>query len=327
MEKMCNKLGFEGLVAVEPQGKSGGIALFWKDKDVRSPYPNNLIEGFNDCLHEAELHDIDILGHQFTWEKGRNTYHWTEIRLDRVLANTQRLHMFDMAKVYNLEGSPSDHSPLLLCSESQLKGNRKHHFRFENAWLTEPMYFQIIKDCWEEDDNSSITKKLAKCAESLQIWGREITGCFSSRIRDCKAKLKILRGKNDNQSLVEYENAKQQLYLVLDQKEIFWRQRSKQFWLQVGEKNIKYFHASCNKRKRNNHIQKLKNEDGDWVEWEQQNRELLSAVTEKEVKNAVFNMHPDKASGPDGMTPAFFQKNWNTVGTEVVQMVRNFFVT
>lgn len=103
---------------------------------------------------------------------------------------------------------------------------------------------------------------------------------------------------------------------MLDQKEIFWRQRSKQLWLQVGEKNTKYFHASCNKRKRNNHIQKLKNEDGEWVDLnsglqelikeyfqqlfteeqaqgeffvncisrsvsEQQNRELLGVVTEK----------------------------------------------
>lgn len=131
---------------------------------------------------------------------------------------------------------------------------------------------------------------------------------------------------------------------MLDHKEIFWRQRSKQLWLQVGEKNTKYFHTSCNKRKRNNHIQKLKNEDGDWVDWssglqdlikeyfqrlfteeqtqgdvilncitktvsEQQNTELLSVVTEEEVKNVVFHMHPDKAPGPDGMTPTFFQKN------------------
>lgn len=60
---------------------------------------------------------------------------------------------------------------------------------------------------------------------------------------------------------------------------------------------------------------------------EQQNRGLLETVTDKEVKDVVFHMHPDKATGPDGMTPAFFQKNWSVVGDVVVQMVRKFFVT
>lgn len=35
-------------------------------------------------------------------------------------------------------------------------------------------------------------------------------------------------------------------------------------------------------------------------------------------------MHPDKALGLDGMTPAFFQKNWHVVGKNVVQATRKF---
>ncbi|KAK1381144.1 hypothetical protein POM88_027888 [Heracleum sosnowskyi] len=50
------------------QDKKGGIL-----------YPNNLISGFNDCLHDTCLCDMDILGHQYTWERGRNTDHWIEI--------------------------------------------------------------------------------------------------------------------------------------------------------------------------------------------------------------------------------------------------------
>ncbi|KAK1360251.1 hypothetical protein POM88_044725 [Heracleum sosnowskyi] len=197
MEKLCHNLGYEGLIVVEPQGKSGGIAMLWKNAEnvnllsfsrshidvsvnkigsnswrltgvygepersqrhktwellrnlsrdanllwclvgdlnnVRSQsdkrgghlYPNHLIEGFNECLQDTELHDLDIVGHQFTWERGRNTDHWIEIRLDRVLANSQWLRMFTMAKVYNLEVSPSNHSLLLLVPEEQTKGNKK----------------------------------------------------------------------------------------------------------------------------------------------------------------------------------------------------------
>lgn len=33
MEELCSKLNFEGFIVVEPQRKSGGIAMFWRDAD------------------------------------------------------------------------------------------------------------------------------------------------------------------------------------------------------------------------------------------------------------------------------------------------------
>lgn len=50
----------------------------------------------------------------------------------------------------------------------------------------------------------------------------------------------------------------------------------------------------------------------------QQNYELLSPISENEVKEAVFAMHPDKSPGPDGLNPAFFQTYWSIVGHDVV---------
>lgn len=60
---------------------------------------------------------------------------------------------------------------------------------------------------------------------------------------------------------------------------------------------------------------------------EVQNDELLSPFLEEEVKTALFQMNPDKAPGPDGMTPAFFQRHWKIVGTNVVKLVQDFFMT
>lgn len=39
----------------------------------------------------------------------------------------------------------------------------------------------------------------------------------------------------------------------------------------------------------------------------------------------MFQMSPDKAPGPDGMTPGFFQKYWSIVGQDLIKLVRDFF--
>lgn len=58
-----------------------------------------------------------------------------------------------------------------------------------------------------------------------------------------------------------------------------------------------------------------------------QNDSLLAKFTAKEVKLPLVAMHHDKAPGLDGMNPAFFQKNWDTVGADIVQTCLNILDT
>ncbi|XP_074373582.1 uncharacterized protein LOC141713919 [Apium graveolens] len=210
---------------------------------------------------------MEMVGHPFTWERGRDTENWMKIRLDRALTNTDWLNMFPMAKLYNLESTSNDHSPNLLV----------------------PQY----------------------------------------------------RGRRDVKSTVKYKEARDKLTNISNQREIFWRQRSKQLWFRVGDRNSKYFHWCASTRRRNNQINKLKNDDGQWMEWENglrdlmsdyclklfaaseidwrevvsyiptkvtrdQNDMLLQQVMVEEVKQALFQMNSDKALGLDGMTPGFY---------------------
>lgn len=57
---------------------------------------------------------------------------------------------------------------------------------------------------------------------------------------------------------------------------------------------------------------------------ETQNEVLTTQVSGEEVHKALFSMNPDKAPGPDGFTPAFYQKCWSIVGEDVVATVRQF---
>jgi hypothetical protein len=45
---------------------------------------------------------------------------------------------------------------------------------------------------------------------------------------------------------------------------------------------------------------------------------LVAPFNSDEFKNAVFQMHSDKAPGPDGLNPAFYKRFWSLCGEEIV---------
>lgn len=158
----------------------------------------------------------------------------------------------------------------------------------------------------------------------------------------------------------EYQTAHDNLFKVLAKKEVYWRQRAKQFWLHAGDTNTKFFHAWANKRRRQNSINCLQFEDGHLLSWDsglgdhilsyfqklfsassvnwdevigsinnnvsyEVNQSLFATVLVEEVKQAIFQMNPDKSPGSDGLNPAFYQKFWQFVGSDMVDVVQLFF--
>ncbi|XP_074346352.1 uncharacterized protein LOC141685128 [Apium graveolens] len=146
---------------------------------------------------------------------------------------------------------------------------------------------------------------------------------------------------------------------LLEKQEEYWKQRAKQFWLREGDQNTRFFHKYASTRRKNNQVQRLKDENGVWREnvediqniitryfsqlfqvstkdgklserekvnqiTDEDNAALLEEVSDMEVKMEVFSMHPDKSPGVDGLNPAFFQIFWNVVGQDVIQFYRNY---
>ncbi|PNX64854.1 hypothetical protein L195_g054234, partial [Trifolium pratense] len=136
---------------------------------------------------------------------------------------------------------------------------------------------------------------------------------------------------------------------LLKRQETMWRQRSRAVWLKDGDRNTKFFHNKASQRSKVNNIKKIKDEDGVWWRGEEQVEkvfinyfeELFSSsnpsnieetcevvkgklsdnhktwcekeYTKEEVKEAIHQMHPIKAPGPDGLPALFFQKYWHIV--------------
>lgn len=57
------------------------------------------------------------------------------------------------------------------------------------------------------------------------------------------------------------------------------------------------------------------------------NATLLAPYSDSEIKKALFQMHPSKSPGPDGMSPFFYQKYWEVVKHDVCLAVRYFLTT
>lgn len=152
----------------------------------------------------------------------------------------------------------------------------------------------------------------------------------------------------------ELKTLRIELEEVLARGEIYWRQKSKEVWLSDGDINTKIFHSSTKLKRSRNRISciedpngklltesedialepvrffklLLSSEGGNFMNdfifdipslvFLEDNRMLMSPFSLEEVKCAVFTMNPNKAPGPDGFTPLFFQDCWYFVGRDVL---------
>ncbi|XP_019093251.1 PREDICTED: uncharacterized protein LOC109129453 [Camelina sativa] len=160
----------------------------------------------------------------------------------------------------------------------------------------------------------------------------------------------------DEDYQVELERINRELLKAYQNEEVFWKQRSRQLWLTLGDKNTGYFHAATKSRRALNNIAVMESAAGNPVYEEKEivkaiidyfqqiftsqngngrnvvqealtccitqdiNETLIKLPSTEEIKAACFSIHPDKAPGPDGFSASFFQSNWSTVG-EIISKI------
>ena len=134
----------------------------------------------------------------------------------------------------------------------------------------------------------------------------------------------------------EIREISDKLNTLLYQEEMLWLQRSRILWLKEGDRNTKFFHNKAVWRARKNKIRELHDEDGEaqsdpvvmgnmvseyfqkiftkddlldaaplvdlfeCVVTEFDNNRLCRDFSDEEISNALFQIGPLKALGPDG---------------------------
>lgn len=150
---------------------------------------------------------------------------------------------------------------------------------------------------------------------------------------------------------------------LLYAEETHYKEKARVKWLKDGDKNSKFFQRMVKSHQVRNCILRIQNDEGEWIEGEKavkveivdfykklfsdsgtwaeydleglelaklNERDQLSLtreVTAEEIRQSVFEMKSDRASGPDGYPVEFFKSNWETVGQDVTKGVKWFFNT
>ncbi|XP_074352129.1 uncharacterized protein LOC141691294 [Apium graveolens] len=152
--------------------------LHQSEKKGGRRYPSWLLQGFREVLDDCNLMDMEMQEYRYTWERGRGTNDWIKIRLDRALVSRTWLDTFQNAKLSNLEVTISDHTPILLEPDIPKQRVNSKRFKFENAWLRDPMCKNIAAESWERHKNQTLQVKIKETAYMLVDRGNEITGSF-----------------------------------------------------------------------------------------------------------------------------------------------------
>lgn len=114
---------------------------------------------------------------------------------------------------------------------------KEFRFKFENIWLKEPEFIKEVSEIWNSIPVMHLLPKLVKIMSYMARWGRTFFHKFREKIKEHKTKLDRLVDCCDPDSVKEYLSEKEKLNTLLLQKEVYWQQRAKIFWLREGDEN------------------------------------------------------------------------------------------
>ncbi|KAF7826560.1 reverse transcriptase [Senna tora] len=347
VEFLRRKLRFDKVFVVEAIGRSGGLALFWKNSVVLQVMDScaNFIHTAIQLSSQGQVFLMTFMyGHpdfsdrRHLWPIISNLNHDREIEEFKNFLDS--VSFTDMA----LQGGR-----FTWCNNRDAGCVREWIDRclFNEAWLS------LFPSAWLETvpvvefDHSPLilSQKIAEVSAKLQVWEKNTFKRADKEIIRLRKTLSDLLNDDDFEGRMDQVRCvKRKLADLKKQEEKFWESRSRVKWLRSGDKNTRFFHAVTMQRRNINRISCLQLSNGEWEidetkimeafsgfysdlfttinppdpspllasfpvkVSEAMNTALLERVSLDELKSAVFGLGALKAPGPDGLNGMFFQK-------------------
>ena len=336
---------------------------------------NNDIKEFKTIVDKCCLVDLRYSGEQFTWTNGRfGREDFTARKLDRALVNQAWLDSFSESFTHFPAPGISDHSPIIV-HINKYQRRKGRAFKFYNYWTKVGNYADTVKNIWNHNivgtAQFQISQKLRFLKQELKIFGKSSIGLERANADRAREEVKCshssLLGDPFNPILIEkHKSFLKNFHTAIWIEEEILKQKSRLQWLEVGDKNSRYFHMSIKARRNRKRIFILEKLDGKFTSTCDEAKEeairyfksllgtppdhtypgidMLKSLVNKrvpeglkvdldrlpqdiEIKNVLFSMNSDKAPGPDGFNAHFFKDSWALIGPDFVSAVKEFFTS
>ncbi|XP_057247522.1 uncharacterized protein LOC130589908 [Beta vulgaris subsp. vulgaris] len=226
---------------------------------------------FTNWKHDLQLQDIPFVGPRFTWTNNREGEDLIMERLDRAYASPTWYERYPLGYVKNLPILHSDHSAIFYQTEPPVQVNRRP-YQFENWCFSHPDVLNLISSVWSMPIVGSVmycfTKHISYffrnhlrrwCLDHKVVWGIDWKD-LSTRLDATATNICTLSQGHDFMTQRQHELDLASLG------HIYWSQRSKDRYIQLGELPTKYFYNKMKSKRHSAYIYLLKNSEGQWIE-------------------------------------------------------------
>ena len=334
------------------------------EKDGGAVRGERQMDDFREAIDDCSMSDLGFHGSCFTWKRGNSRATLIRECLDRFMGCARWRELFPWWHVTHLPIYKSDHAPILLkAGLRDPRGSGGRSFKFESLWLSRDECDQVVSDSWTRETGDDIDKRIGLLALDLSKWAASTFGNIKKKIKETETQLKAAQSNLPDAIMFDRCN---ELSTKLDElhrmEESYWHARARVNAVRDGDKNTSYFHHKASQRRKRNRICGLMDSNNTWHTEDdsineivhayfdvlfkggtptgfdeataglcsrvtyQMNQALDAAPSGEEVRQALFQMHPNKAPGPDGMHALFFQKFWHVIGQDVITFVQNWWV-
>lgn len=331
-----------------------------KERKGRSTYINQaeMLE-FKQFVDYMVVVDVLVLGKKISWYSSDGM---SMSRLDCFLLSEGLIHEWKMEAQWIGNRNISDHCPVWLKGGERNWGPKP--FRLNNVWLGHNGFCDFVKDCWESFHvegwkGFALKDKMKVLKEKLRWWNKEAFGEVDLKIDETVLGLNSLDELVANGGDPDMEQRKllsSQFWDLIHKKESILPQKSRTKWIQEGDANTPFFHASVKGHRRKNQLAALKVGE-DWIDMvdgiknevcrffrdhfsskssirhpnlddvpfkeitAEENISLTATVTLEELKEVVWSCDGNKSPSPNGFNFNFIKANREILKNEILDFV------
>ncbi|XP_026396607.1 uncharacterized protein LOC113291271 [Papaver somniferum] len=319
----------------------------------------------NSILQDIGLEDLGFIGHEHTWTNNNLSTGKKRSRIYIALGNPNWNVNFPSSKVLHLNQVGSDHCPIILINDyNQPKlwktfkffktwlNDKRCAVEISKAWSTQIQGFAAFK----------LTKKLQFTRIALAKWNKKHFGDINLKVDTLQKELFDLQAlpysQETSSKAFQVNEELQKSHHIQHE---FNKQKSIDNFLKDMDNNNKYFHSLYKRKRARNNIDSLKDRNGIWVHTRYQvanlltenfqdtstsfnplieerfynhipsiisdedNSLLVTIPNDEEIFRTLKSMKNWSAPGPEGFQAGFYKSQWNIIGEDVCNMVKDFF--